>query len=165
MPLRIHLVQLLSPGRNSQRILCRLHSAPRETSQSSTNRIGQTMWGKLPNLQARALDILGATGRDSVERFDSRGESRPASVEDRFSGVEASILGAWRGEAVGDAPRMRVGGKTWRGRRWEKSGETESSWVRGFARRRPRQRHLLQWKTLLDPCCVCLLTMDSQIVI
>jgi hypothetical protein len=48
--------------------------------------------GKLPNLQARALDILGATGRDSVERFDSRGESRPASVEDRLSGVEASII-------------------------------------------------------------------------
>jgi hypothetical protein len=48
--------------------------------------------GKLPNLQARALDILGATGRESVERFDSRGESRPASVEDRLSGVEASII-------------------------------------------------------------------------
>jgi hypothetical protein len=66
--------------------------------------------GKLPDLHARALDILGATGRDSVERFDSRGESRPASVEDRLSGVELSIL-ELEGEAVGDAPRMRVRGK------------------------------------------------------
>ncbi|KAF3387622.1 hypothetical protein F1880_000298 [Penicillium rolfsii] len=101
------------------------------------------MWGKLPNLQARALDILGATGRDPVERFDSRGESRPASVEDRLSGVEASMLGAEKGEAVGDAPRMRVWGKTQRGRGWEKSGKAEPWWVRDFARRRPRQRHLL----------------------
>lgn len=47
--------------------------------------------GEAADLQARALDILGATGRDS-ERLDSRGESSPASVDDRLSGVEASIL-------------------------------------------------------------------------
>lgn len=41
--------------------------------------------------QARDLEILGAAGRESPERLGSLGESRPASVEERFSGVEASM--------------------------------------------------------------------------
>lgn len=52
MPLRTHLVQLLSPDRNSHRILCRLHSAPRRRSQPSrrgelhSRKCGSSvMWG------------------------------------------------------------------------------------------------------------------------
>lgn len=47
---------------------------------------------------ARALEILGAC-RESAER--SFGESRPASVEERLSGVEASMKEF--GDAPGDA--------------------------------------------------------------
>jgi hypothetical protein len=70
--------------------------------------MGLTLWGAAVDLQARALDILGATGRDSVERCDSRGESNPASVEDRLIGVEASMLELVGRSRVGDAPGMWV---------------------------------------------------------
>lgn len=91
------------------------------------DRIRSDNVGEAVDLQARALDILGATGRDSVERFDSRGESSPASVDDRLSGVEASILELDR-EAVGDAPRG-LGAKLGAGQeKVRKSGEAE--WIR-----------------------------------
>lgn len=108
MPLRIHLVQLLSPDRNSQRILCRLHSAPAKRQSVADGDDGFDLVGAVVDLQARALDILGATGRDSVERCDSRGESNPASVEDRLIGVEASMLELVGRSRVGDAPGMWV---------------------------------------------------------
>jgi hypothetical protein len=61
------------------------------------------------------LEILGACF-ESAER--SLGESKPASVEERLSGVEASM------EEFGDAPGMRVGKRTLVGE-LEKSGEAE----------------------------------------
>lgn len=62
--------------------------------------------------QARAFEIFGAGARES-ERLEPLGESKPASVDDRFSGVEASIA-----EGVGDAP----GNWRWRGKRRRKVG-------------------------------------------
>lgn len=85
-------MQLVSPALNSQRILWRLHSAPRACQRDVDGQCGEGCNG-----QARAFDIFGAGARES-ERFEPFGESKPASVDDRFSGVEASIA------EVGDAP-------------------------------------------------------------
>ena len=66
---------------------------------------GENVGKKTEDLHARALEILGA--RDA-ERLGSLGESKPASVEERLCGVEASML---EEKAVGDAPGLRVRGK------------------------------------------------------
>jgi hypothetical protein len=50
--------------------------------------VNAAMWGRRLDSHARALEILGAC-LASAER--SLGESKPASVEERLSGVEASI--------------------------------------------------------------------------
>ena len=69
--------------------------------------------GEGEHSHARALEILGA-GLESVLPL---GESRPASVEERLSGVEASMKefgdtpGEVRGKGVG-------GGKVGGGRGW-----------------------------------------------
>jgi hypothetical protein len=63
------------------------------------------------------LEIFGACFFESPDRTDPFGESKPASVEDRLSGVEASMLGCYS-DAVGDAPGFR--GKRFGGEAEEK---------------------------------------------
>jgi len=70
--------------------------------------------GEACSLQARAFDIFGAGARES-ERLDSLGESKPASVDDRFSGVETSI-------AAGVSVMLR-GNWRWRGKRRKNVGK------------------------------------------
>lgn len=70
--------------------------------------------GETWSLQARAFDIFGAGARES-ERLDSLGESKPASVDDRFSGVDTSI-------AAGVSVMLR-GNWRWRGKRRKNVGK------------------------------------------
>lgn len=79
MPLRIHLAQLDSPGFISQRILCRLHSAPISTQHA----IFPPQRTETKHSQARALEIFGGRGRSSRAVEERRSspcdESKPAS--------------------------------------------------------------------------------------
>ena len=76
----------------------------------------RTTWGRPANLHARALEIFGGGGRASPERLDF-GDSKPASAEDRLSGVEASMMQSVMLRAQEPASLA--------GEMWAKSGQAE----------------------------------------